>query len=203
MSNTASTEPITPARFAAALKDLDLPTLRLKVLEIRNSIAHLLYSNAELRPFADGTAGDAPDPVCADAIRENEEVLARMAERVDLARAEVQDRGASWALFEEDRRKLFEDDGTRKVLGGPVAATTTPAQTQARANGTGAPDGERSHPAWSDGTIQVGTIRLRGQANGAGAGAGGSLSDEELVRRLQERMREMDQDDEEDGGMHL
>jgi len=196
-STSASTEPITPTRFAAAIKDLDLPTLRLKVLEIRNSIAHLLYSNAELRPFADGTGDDPPDAVCAEAIRENEEVLERMGGRIALVRAEVEDRGASWSLFEDDRRKLFEEDGTKKLV-----EALAPRRTNGLADG-GAPatDGIGSHPAWNDGTIQVGTIRLDGQPNGTGAG--GSLTDEELDRRLRERMGDMDHDDAEDEGMHL
>ena len=53
---SADTRPISPARFAAALKDLSVGMLHLKVLEIRNSIAHLQYSNDQLRPFADGSA---------------------------------------------------------------------------------------------------------------------------------------------------
>jgi hypothetical protein len=195
-STSASTEPISPARFAAAIKDLDLPTLRLKVLEIRNSIAHLLYSNAELHPFADGTGADPPDEVCAEAIRENEQVIERMAERVALVKAEVEDRGASWHAFEEDRKKLFEEDGTKKLVEVPPAAPQTNG-----AAGNGAPGPVSNHPAWRDGTIQVGTIQLDGQANGSGTG--GSLTDEELERRLRERMRDMDQEDTEDGGMHL
>ena len=51
---SSETQPISPARFAAALKDLPASSLALKVLELRNSIAHLDYSNAELKPFADG-----------------------------------------------------------------------------------------------------------------------------------------------------
>ncbi|KLU84036.1 hypothetical protein MAPG_03083 [Magnaporthiopsis poae ATCC 64411] len=48
--------PISPARFAEAIKDLPLSALHLEVLELRNSIAHLDYSNEQLRPFAEGTA---------------------------------------------------------------------------------------------------------------------------------------------------
>jgi hypothetical protein len=46
--------PISPARFAEALKDLPLSTLHLKAAELRNSIAHLDYSNEQLKPFAEG-----------------------------------------------------------------------------------------------------------------------------------------------------
>ena len=81
---SAETQPITPARFAEALQDLPTSALALKVLELRNSIAHLDYSNAELKPFADGTASaiespgqqqatttGTPDQDCIDAIKEN------------------------------------------------------------------------------------------------------------------------------------
>ncbi|KAJ4163497.1 hypothetical protein LMH87_005220 [Akanthomyces muscarius] len=112
--SSADTTPISPARFAAALKDLSVAMLHLKVLEIRNSIAHLQYSNDQLRPFADGTATAAssgaaaaaaaaspgePDQDCVDAIRENEQVVERMAERIALVRLEVEERGVSWDEF--------------------------------------------------------------------------------------------------------
>lgn len=66
--------PITSARFAAALSDLPLASLRLKSLELRNSLAHLAYSNAQLRPFADGlqpgpdgtVRESEPDPDCIE-----------------------------------------------------------------------------------------------------------------------------------------
>jgi hypothetical protein len=93
--------------------------------------------------------------------------------------------------------KLFEDDGTKKLVVAPPLPRTNGTATAEDAE----PESNRSHPAWSDGTIQVGTIRLDGHANGAGAGGG--LTDEELERRLRERMRDMDHDETEDGGMHL
>jgi hypothetical protein len=101
MSNEAI--PISPARFAAALKDLPLSTLHLKAMEIRNSIAHLDYSNEQLKPFADGTdpsANGRPDQDCIDAIKENEIVIARMQERIGLLKAEVEGRGSSWLEFQ-------------------------------------------------------------------------------------------------------
>lgn len=118
---SSETIPISNLRFAAALKDLSLASLHLKTLEIRNSLAHLAYSNAQLRPFAEGlqptldTAASAttttssiddnntrfePDPDCVEAIRENEAVMLRMHERIALVRAEVEGRGVSWREFE-------------------------------------------------------------------------------------------------------
>ncbi|MCJ1292828.1 hypothetical protein MMC34_004381 [Xylographa carneopallida] len=88
---SSNAPPITPARFAAALPDLPLSSLHAKAAEIRNSISHLEASNDQLRCFAD--EGDAD---CADAIRENEEVVERMKDRIGLLKAEVEGRGFLW-----------------------------------------------------------------------------------------------------------
>jgi len=105
MSATAT--PIPPARFAAALRDLPLSSLHAKAAELRNSIAHLLSSNEELKPFA-----EAGDKDCAEAIMENEEVIRRMEERISLLRIEVEGRGMKWAEEEGER----ETEGA--VIGG-------------------------------------------------------------------------------------
>ncbi|OCK97430.1 uncharacterized protein K441DRAFT_427601, partial [Cenococcum geophilum 1.58] len=105
MSATAT--PIPPARFAAALRDLPLSSLHAKAAELRNSIAHLLSSNEELKPFA-----EAGDKDCAEAIMENEEVIRRMEERISLLRIEVEGRGMKWAEEGEER----ETEGA--VIGG-------------------------------------------------------------------------------------
>ncbi|KAJ0121648.1 hypothetical protein J7T55_008815 [Diaporthe amygdali] len=222
------TAPITPARFAAALKDLSVASLHLKTLEIRNSLAHLAYSNAQLRPFADGTqaalgstGGGAgqPDPDCVDAIRENEAVMERMRERVGLVRAEVEARGLSWREFEaKDEVEDDEPGVTAPAAAAVPAANGVNGHAEsggAAGQGVGA-DGaasSRSNP-WEDGTFQTGVIRngeihmdaaprqggstASRQTNGGG---GGSLTDEELRRRLEERLAE--DNDEEDGGLHL
>lgn len=252
---SADARPITAPAFAAALKDLTLSSLHLKVLELRNSIAHLEYSNEQLRPYAEGravavptttttsssfstepqtqtqtespsatsatqqapaaTAG-VPDQDCVDAIRENEQVLERMRERIRLVRAEVESRGIGWAEFEsEEERKARaaaaaaaaeeedEEEGRAMVNGDHSAAGAT-------TNGVAAAGaGEQRHPAWSDGTFQTGVIRngvlhMDGRgSSGSGSGgarrAGGSLTDEELRRRMEEQLRGLG-DGEEDGG---
>jgi len=258
---SADAIPIIPSRFAAALKDLSLSSLHLKVLELRNSIAHLDYSNEQLRPFAEGTIPVAattittptalatttnqqtnqqsqqeqetkpePDQDCIDAIRENEDVIARMQERIRLIRAEVEDRGFSWTEFQDvaaDAAEAAEtanddnddDDDTTTTAaattgGGTangVGASTTTATTNG-ANGVTSP--------WTDGTFQTGVIRngqIQMDATGVagsrqagaqqGGGRGGSLTDEELRRRMEEQLRGLgdgdgDEDDEE-GGLHL
>jgi len=229
---SADTLPITPARFAEALKDLPVSSLHLKVLELRNNIAHLDYSNEQLRPFAEGravalsssTSQDTtpqPDPDCIEAIRENEEVIARIQERIRLVRAEVESRGLSWTEF-QSKEEVEDDDGTKEQ------GTLTNGVNGVSSEGEGGSTTTR-HSAWTDGTFQTGVIRngevhmdsnnvaavdasaSEGQSvaasaaaggGGGGGGGGGSLSDEELRRRM-EQMLQQTGDDEEEGGLHL
>ncbi|KAI8951082.1 hypothetical protein F4801DRAFT_307718 [Xylaria longipes] len=190
---SSETQPISSARFAEALKDLPASSLALKVLELRNSIAHLDYSNAELRPFADGitptldqqgnpSEAGQPDQDCKDAITENEAVIARMQERIELIRAEVEGRGLSWREFQGTADEVATaaqntDDATQNET--PATATTA-------VNGD-VPNVESQHEAWQDGTFQTGTIR------------GG----EELLRELLNRVPHEDDEQDSDGGMHL
>ncbi|KAI8719059.1 hypothetical protein NCS52_00686300 [Fusarium sp. LHS14.1] len=209
-STSADTRPIAPERFAAALKDLSVGMLHLKVLEIRNSIAHLEYSNDQLKPFAEGTAtalsdstpaaAQEPDQDCIDAIKENEVVIDRMAERIALIRAEVEERGMSWTEFQSRDEIASRGEGDGEKASVEVNGDTQPSET---ATATSAPT-ESRHAAWTDGTFQTGTIR-NGEIHmdqEAGRPEGGSLSDEQLQRALEERMRNLETDDDE-GGMHL
>ncbi|KAF5012966.1 hypothetical protein FDECE_1013 [Fusarium decemcellulare] len=210
MSSSADTRPIAPARFAAALKDLSVGMLHLKVLEIRNSIAHLQYSNDQLKPFAEGSAtalsdstnaaaaASEPDQDCIDAIRENEVVIDRMAERIAIIRAEVEERGLNWTEFQSRDEVSSRSEGDE----GNEASVTVNGETQP-SNAAPATT-ENRHEAWNDGTFQTGTIR-NGEVQldrQAGRPEGGSLSDEQLRRALEERMRDLGTDDDE-GGMHL
>ncbi|KAI1740680.1 hypothetical protein F4680DRAFT_417474 [Xylaria scruposa] len=193
---SSETQPISPARFAEALKDLPASSLALKVLELRNSIAHLDYSNAELKPFAEGitptldhngnpSEAGQPDQDCRDAIAENEAVIARMQERIELIRAEVEGRGLSWREFQGTADEVATagqntDDTTQNETS---SATTT---TTNAVNGH-APNAETQHEAWRDGTFQTGTIR----------------GDDELLRELLNRVPPEDDEQDPDGGMHL
>jgi hypothetical protein len=93
---SSEAQPITPARFAAAVKDLPLPSLYNKAAELRNSIAHLQSSNEQLMPFS-----EAGDLECSEAILENVEVIKRMEERIQLLKLEVEGRGMRWTEHEE------------------------------------------------------------------------------------------------------
>ncbi|KAF7912584.1 uncharacterized protein EAF01_001605 [Botrytis porri] len=215
---SADALPISPAAFAEALKDLPMSTLHLKAAELRNSIAHLDYSNEELKPFAEGRAPECvdgkPDEDCIDAIRENEIVIARMETRISLLRTEIEARGGVWGEHEAGAEPKPEED-----VSSPAPAT----------NGTAtANEGSRSNP-WADGTFTTGRI-LGGEvvmdstpaataalttANGVTAAnglttngttattnTGGRLDDEALRRAMELRMREDVGTDEEEG-MHL
>ncbi|PHH58983.1 hypothetical protein CDD81_3971 [Ophiocordyceps australis] len=183
---SADTRPISPSRFAAAIKDLSPSTLRLKLLEIRNSIAHLDYSNAQMLPFAQPSSPSTlPDQDCIDAIAENQGVVQHMMQRVELIRAEVEARSLAWQEFAE----------------------LAPSRASAEEEQEG---GEERHAAWEDGTFETGMIR-GGQVrfDGREGVAGGSLSDEELRRVVERQLREWQEGDESseanghDAGLHL
>lgn len=223
---SADTRPIAASQFAAALKDLSVGMLHLKVLEIRNSIAHLQYSNDQLRPFAEGISApvnstdptsttapavNEPDQDCVEAIAENEQVIERMAERIALVRVEVEDRGLSWTEFESTAPEAAQAKHDREDAG---ADHREPMQ-QPVMNGETAGEGTRLS-AWTDGTFQTGTIRngqvqmdsVPGQSTESSrpsAQSGGSLSDEQLRRAMEERMRSLgtEEGDDAEQGMHL
>ncbi|KAK1250891.1 hypothetical protein MKX07_005446 [Trichoderma sp. CBMAI-0711] len=201
---SADTTPISPARFASAIKDLSLSMLHLKVLEIRNSIAHLQYSNDQLAPFAQGTsvalgtttttelsssttnnnnntssADTMPDQDCIDAIKENEAVIDRMAERIAIIRAEVEERGFSWTEFQSQDEVREANHATaeatnpsttiattattngEQVVNGQAAAVAAQVSSSTSSNTAQEVEGveeEPRHSAWTDGTFQTGTI---------------------------------------------
>lgn len=93
---SSESRPITTEAFADALTALPLPSVYAKALEIHNSMAHLQRSNAELRQFIDESQ-QGGDEDCEEAIRENEDVITRMDERLELVKTELEGRGQDWA----------------------------------------------------------------------------------------------------------
>lgn len=187
---SAEATPITARAFAAAIEELPLSTLHLKAAELRNSLAHLEHSNAQLEPFARPPPGSSEqaDDVCVEAIEENIAVMARYKERLGLLKREAEKRGLDW----EELEKLFTDAdvvaGTaeesemnleeREVLRSIAAGGgNTAARMQQTRGGDGATDGvaggeERmmldgqrvgTHSAWTDGTFQMGRINAQGE----------------------------------------
>lgn len=216
---SSETQPISHARFAEALKELPASALALKVLEVRNQIAHLDYSNAELKPFAEGRANAVdstaapgePDQDCIDAIAENEEVIARKQKQIELVRAEVESRGLSWREFQgiPDAEEPGAPAAAVPAENGDAAATTTTstnrqATTNGDVNGHAPASAEgRSllQSAMDAGIVQMGTLRdLVGQDQGST-----SEADQELLAQLLNRARELEDGDDQnqDGGMHL
>jgi hypothetical protein len=90
---SSEARPISPTQFATAIVDLPVENLYAKVFEIRNSIDHLERSNTELREYSDSVGGDID---CVAAIRENQDVIGRMNDRIELVKREVERRGQKW-----------------------------------------------------------------------------------------------------------
>lgn len=86
--------PLSPTAFAEAIQELPLSSVYSKVAELRNSIAHLHRSNAELRLFL--TESQDPEEEKKELegyIVENERVVTSMNERIGLLRTELERRG--------------------------------------------------------------------------------------------------------------
>jgi len=166
---SSESQPITPARFAAALPDLSVESLHSKATEIRNSIAHLKSSNEQLREFA--VQGDKD---CYEAMIENEEVIERMEHRIELLQAEVESRGLRW-IDEHEKAPDSDANGERDTHDAAEDDSEEPNAT-GRTNATA----DSSAPQSGNSSTQS-----------------GRLTDEDLRRLLADRMG--NQDDAEDG----
>ena len=182
---SAEATPITARAFAAAIEELPISTLHLKAAELRNSLAHLEYSNAQLESFARPPPGssDQPDQDCIEAIDENIGVISRYRERLELLKQEAEKRGLDW----DELEKQFQNSGVaagtaeeadlspqeREALRqlsatlpdaplGDVTASSTNTEAQEDRMMV---DGQRvgTHSAWTDGTFQMGRINAAGE----------------------------------------
>jgi hypothetical protein len=103
MSNEA--RPITSESFSKALTELSVANIFAKASELNNSIAHLKLSNVQLREFA-----NQGDKECADAVKENDEVIQSMEHRVLLCQFEVeQNRGMKWDEDKDSNAKNVKE----------------------------------------------------------------------------------------------
>lgn len=107
---SADSQPIPPAAFASALKSLPLSSVYGKVIELRNSIHHLVRSNDELKEYIRVSSSSAATATATSAsagadtenkelesyVLENERVIESMKRRIELCRAEVEERGQLW-----------------------------------------------------------------------------------------------------------
>ncbi|KAI4164647.1 MAG: hypothetical protein LQ342_001621 [Letrouitia transgressa] len=116
---SAASAPITLHRFAEAIADLPLGNLHAKAAELRNSITHLESSNEQLRQYA--AEGDRD---CADAVRENQEVIQSMGRRIEYLRREVETRGFRWEENERNDSNEISRDLQQHVAqsNGTIAA---------------------------------------------------------------------------------
>lgn len=244
---SSDTLPISTAAFAAALEALPLSTLHLKAAELRNSLAHLEYSNAQMEPFAHPPPGQEPDIDCVEGIEENIVVMGRMRERLALLRQEAEKRGVGWGEFVGEDEIDLLGGGTGGSVAGRTGATDPPeeeltaqesedlrilqglnARRESGSTERLSDESTRAHSAWTDGTFQTGRITngalamdnditsVQGVIQSSGnnttgtatngvngeddtnTARGGTLSDEELRRRLEERLTTED-----DGSLHL
>ncbi|KAJ9252735.1 hypothetical protein DTO271D3_2540 [Paecilomyces variotii] len=125
-------QPITPAAFAEALKALPLSAVYAKVSEIRNSIAHLHRSNAELKLFIEeSTETESDKRELESYISENEGVIETMNERVELCKAEVEERGQQWIELDADT----EEQGTVAAEGEEASTADSAAAHASGVNG--------------------------------------------------------------------
>ena len=125
-----------------------------------------------------------------------------MQQRIQLIRTEVEDRGQSWTEFQTKEEADAAAAAARTAQAQATAAETTNGHAETTENA-------RSNP-WTDGTFQMGVVRngelvmdsVAGQTSGPSGG--GSISDEELRRRMEEQLRNLGDDgDDEEGGLHL
>jgi hypothetical protein len=174
--------PISPTRFASALEDLPLANLYSKALEIRNSIAHLQRSNEELQEYSDSQPGGDED--CLEAVRENEIVIGRMKERVELVKREVERRGGRWHEADVEVDELNGKSDGEVAQNGYINGALDEDQGAEQDAVQGNQHGQTGDSQRAD----DGGRRL----------VGARLDDEELRRRMLDRMGE-----DEDEGMHL
>lgn len=98
---------INPEAFIEALKELPLSSIYGKVSELRNSIAHLHRSNAEMTAFMENCETDEEKREMEGYIRENEGVFKSMGERLGMLKDEIERRGQKW-IEEESSSVSFD-----------------------------------------------------------------------------------------------
>ena len=127
----------------------------MKVAEIQNSIAHLARSNKELEEYyslasTSTTAVDGQRPPedeeqdadCVLAVQENEAVIRRMRERIELVKEEVCRRGQKW-----------QDSGGLEEGQAGVRGDISTNNTSTSMNGGGLKEGETVGVNGSDRTL--------------------------------------------------
>lgn len=131
---------IDPAAFAEAIKELPLSAVYSKVAELRNSIAHLHRSNAEIRLFlAESQEPEEEKKELGGYVTENEGVIASMKARIELLKTELENRGQPWVEVDEDEDQ--DDKSQEPTLDAPTMNGTATAD-ESRFSGTAGPEGD-------------------------------------------------------------
>lgn len=127
---SADSAPISAERFALAIQDLPAENLYSKAHELGNSIAHLDRSNKALQEYIDSIRADTSlpehtrqegDKDCSEAIQENQIVIERQRERIELLKQEVERRGGRW--HEGDTNAQANGTSTKAATNGGTEET--------------------------------------------------------------------------------
>ncbi|BFZ65443.1 hypothetical protein YB2330_006613 [Saitoella coloradoensis] len=112
MSSTLdSFRPPSPRTYRLALGDLTLPLLYAELAKLETNISHLLRSNVELQLYMHENEGGDGDRELRDAVNENEETIARMKARMEICRAEIEEKGGGVRKCGEDRSRESGEGG--------------------------------------------------------------------------------------------
>ncbi|KAJ5151841.1 hypothetical protein N7492_010136 [Penicillium capsulatum] len=142
---TTENFPINPTAFAEAIQELPLSSIYAKVAELRNSIAHLHRSNAELRLFL--TESQDPEDEKKEIegyITENEGVITSIHERIGLLRTELERRGqpSLEEVLGDQNTDQNQDGGSDGLSGAAPGTNGTNGSAAGQRDSSTAQDGE-------------------------------------------------------------
>jgi hypothetical protein len=127
---SSESQPISAERFAEAIQDLPAENLYSKAHELENSIAHLERSNKALQEYIDSIKADMSlpeatrregDKDCSDAVQENQNVINRQRDRINLLKQEVERRGGRWHEADPQTGSNLTDRNTSDVQTGDMS----------------------------------------------------------------------------------
>jgi len=95
--------------YKSRLKQLSTPSLYGEVLRLENSIKHVRRSNDELRDHE--SSADEDTSWIAPVIAENEQVIVKQSERVELVKSELSDRGTASDHADDSANVLSHRNG--------------------------------------------------------------------------------------------
>lgn len=151
-------------------------------------------------------------------------MIKRMLERIELLKKEVEGRGVAWEELSGEARKEetvvdgFGRAGEEEVVNGDESRAagsrsggnpwtdgtfTTGRIVNGEVHTDDVAGASNVQPGNAEGSNGVITNGVNGNANATANSNGGRLDDEALRRAVEERMRNLDTDEGDDGGIHL